>query len=195
MRFLVQPCHIALGADGHQGSGAGIGLRHRQSEIQRAGTERGETDAGFAGEMSLGGRHESGALLMAGQHETNTSITLQSLHKRDILLAGNAVDDVHAFVDEAFDEQVGDVAHMLLDGFSSGFSSGCSMVSVLVVSVFMRPHTNDCFVPSSITYRTFMLTMRVFVRCVVRRPLRGYCTSIARRRKGSPASTAAISYG
>ena len=51
----------------NQGSGAGIGLRHRQSEIQRAGTERGETDAGFAGEMSLGGRHESGALLMAGQ--------------------------------------------------------------------------------------------------------------------------------
>ena len=107
MRFLVQPCHIALGADGHQGSGAGIGLRHRQSEIQRAGPSVARQTPGLPVRCPWADAMNPAPCSWRVSHETNTSITLQSLHKRDVLLAGNAVDDVHAFVDEAFDEQVG----------------------------------------------------------------------------------------
>lgn len=77
--------------------------------------------------MALRGRHESGALLVPRQDEADASVALQSLHKGDVLLAGNAIDDVHAFVDEAFDEQVGDVA-LMCGGFLCGaFVRGCLM--------------------------------------------------------------------
>lgn len=69
--------------------------------------------------MALRGRHESGALLVPRQDEADASVALQSLHKGDVLLTGNAIDDVHAFVDEAFDEQVGDVA-LMCGGFLCG---------------------------------------------------------------------------
>ena len=127
VRFLVQAGHVALGADGYHGCGACVGLRDRQGEVQRTGAERCEAHARFAGQMALRGRHESGALLVPRQDEADASVALQSLHKGDVLLAGNAIDDVHAFVDEAFDEQVGDVA-LMCGGFLCGaFVRGCLM--------------------------------------------------------------------
>lgn len=36
---------------------------------------------------------------MAGQYETYASIAFQGFHQRDVLFAGNAINDVYAFVD------------------------------------------------------------------------------------------------
>ena len=103
-------------ADGDHRNGTGVGLRHRQGEIQCARSERGQADARFAGEMALRGGHEARSLLMAGQYETYASIAFQGFHQRDVLFAGNAINDVYAFVDQAFDEQVCDIAHMFVAG-------------------------------------------------------------------------------
>ena len=73
-------------------------------------------DTRFAGEMALRGGHEARSLLMAGQYETYASIAFQGFHQRDVLFAGNAINDVYAFVDQAFDEQVCDIAHMFVVG-------------------------------------------------------------------------------
>ncbi len=61
---------------------------------------------------------------MAGQHEADASVAFQRLHQRDVLLAGDAVDDVHALVDQTFDEQVGHIAHVLAFGFVIGLVIG-----------------------------------------------------------------------
>lgn len=66
--------------------------------------------------MALRGGHEARSLLMAGQYETYASIAFQGFHQRDVLFAGNAINDVYAFVDQAFDEQVCDIAHMFVAG-------------------------------------------------------------------------------
>ena len=58
-----------LAGDHHHRHGAEIGIGRAGGEIQRAGAERREADAGRAGEPSLGRRHEGRGLLVARQHQ------------------------------------------------------------------------------------------------------------------------------
>ena len=85
-----------------------VGRSRRQ--IERAGTQRRQADAGAPGETPVGGRHEAGGLLVPCQHQLDLRTPQQFQHV-EILLAGNGEDVFDALVLEGGDQQIGALAH------------------------------------------------------------------------------------
>ena len=79
-------------------------------EIERARSERGDADAGAAGEPAMGRRHESRRLLVPRQDQLDLRLP-QRLDDVEVLFAGNAEDAVDAFVLERCYQQIRTFAH------------------------------------------------------------------------------------
>ena len=88
-----------------------IGMRAEQrvsrpgGEVQRAGTERSDADAGLAGQTAVGRGHEGRPLLVPGQDQLDRRVA-QALDHIQVLLAGNAEDAIDALVLEGGNQQV-----------------------------------------------------------------------------------------
>ena len=82
-------------------------------QVAGAGTERGEADAGLAGEPAIGVGHEGRALLVPGRHEDDQLGTVERLAEVERLLAGDAEDELDALVLEAVDEELGGDARLV----------------------------------------------------------------------------------
>ena len=74
-------------------------------QIQRSGPERGDANARLAGEPSVGGGHERGGLLMAGQHELDRGLANRLDHV-EVLFPRNAKNPIDAFILEGGDQQI-----------------------------------------------------------------------------------------
>ena len=82
---------------------AELGVGGRRDEVGRPGPERGKTDARLAGQSSVRRRHETGGLFVPGQDQPDTR-PRQRIEEIEILFAGNAEDELDAFVLQCFDE-------------------------------------------------------------------------------------------
>ena len=89
---------------------AELRVRGAGREVERARAERGDADAGAAGEPAMRGRHEGGGLLVAREHQLDARLP-QRLDDVEVLLAGHAEDAVDAFVRERRDQQIRTFAH------------------------------------------------------------------------------------
>ena len=102
-----------LPGDHHHRHGAEQRVGRAGSEVERAGPERRDANAGFAGEPAIGRGHERGALLVPGQHQLDRG-SAQTLDHVEIFLAGNAEDAVDALVLQRGDNQVRTFGHAFL---------------------------------------------------------------------------------
>ncbi len=82
-----------------------MGVGGAGGEVQRAGTQGREADAGAAGEAAMGGGHEARRLLVAGQDQLDLGVA-QGFDDVEILLAGNPEDSVDPLVLEGGDEEI-----------------------------------------------------------------------------------------
>src|SRR6478752_3862890 len=74
-----------LAGDQDHRHGAEVRVGSAGGEVERAGTERGDAHAGFAGEPAVGRGHEGGGLLVAGDDELDRGGT-QRLDHVEVLL-------------------------------------------------------------------------------------------------------------
>ena len=95
-----------LAGDHEHRHGTELGVGGGGDEVGRAGAERGQADAGLAGESAIGGGHEAGGLLVAGQHQPDRGAR-ERVEQVEVFLARHAVDGVHTLVFEAADKEVG----------------------------------------------------------------------------------------
>src|SRR5690606_29156065 len=79
-------------------------------QVGGAGAERGQADAGLAGEAPPGRGHEPGGLLVAREHQADARAA-QRLQQGKRFLAGNPEDMVHALGLQRLDEEVGGLGH------------------------------------------------------------------------------------
>jgi hypothetical protein len=79
-------------------------------KVQRAGTERGKTDAGLAGQPAMRGGHEGRRLLMARQHQLDLRLP-QRLDQIEVFLAGNAEDALDTLILQRCDEDIRSLGH------------------------------------------------------------------------------------
>ena len=77
-----------LASDHEHGHAAELGVGGASDEIGRAGAERGEDDAGLAGQAADCGGHEGAGLLMAHEDQLDLGIA-ERLDEIKILLAGH----------------------------------------------------------------------------------------------------------
>ena len=92
---------------------AEMGVGRAGGEVERARAERGDADAGLAGEPAVGRGHEGGRLLVAGDDQLDRGVA-QALDDVEVLLAGHAEDALDALVLERADQQVGAFGHVPL---------------------------------------------------------------------------------
>ena len=106
-RLLVHAGEAGLAGERHQRGVVERRVADAGGEVAGAGTERGEADAGLAGEPARGVGHERRALLVAGRHEGDELRAVEGLAEVERLLAGDAEDELDALVLEAVDEELG----------------------------------------------------------------------------------------
>ncbi|MNV69427.1 hypothetical protein D3C71_1623370 [compost metagenome] len=104
----LEPCllgahHRLLPRDENHRPRAEVGIGRAGGEIQRARAERRQAYTGPAGEPAVGGGHECGRLLVAGEHQLDVRGP-ERLEKVQILLARDTKDAVDAFVLQRFDQ-------------------------------------------------------------------------------------------
>jgi hypothetical protein len=88
---------IRLGCDRHQGSTIQEGVRDSGDEVRGPGTERREADARAARQAAVYIGHESCALFVAGEDESDRAV-VEGVHQFEILFAWNPERDANAFV-------------------------------------------------------------------------------------------------
>ena len=86
-----------LAGDHHHRHGAEKGVGGARGEVQRARAERGDADAGLAGQPAVGRRHEGRRLLVPGQDQLDGGVA-QALDDVEVFFARNAEDALNAFV-------------------------------------------------------------------------------------------------
>jgi hypothetical protein len=98
LEFRLPAAHDALLAREHDHRhGAEQRVSRPGRQVQRAGTERCDADAGLTGQTAIGRGHEGRPLLVPGQDQLDRGVA-QALDNIEIFLAGNAEDAVDAFV-------------------------------------------------------------------------------------------------
>ena len=80
-----------------------VGVGHAGHQIGGPGPERGQAHAGPAGQPPVDVGHEGGRLLVAGGDEADLAVQ-QDVQDVDVLLAGEAENDLHALVFQTADE-------------------------------------------------------------------------------------------
>jgi hypothetical protein len=79
-------------------------------QIKRTGTQRCQADAGTSGETPVGGRHETGGLLVSRQYKLDLRAP-QRIQHVEILLARNGEDIFDALVFEGGHQEIGAFCH------------------------------------------------------------------------------------
>ena len=79
-------------------------------KIERAGAKRGDADTGLAGQPAIGGGHEGGRLLMAGQDKLDRRAA-DKFDDVEIFLARNAKNPIDPFVLQGRNEQIRTFGH------------------------------------------------------------------------------------
>jgi hypothetical protein len=100
-----------LTGDHHHGHGAKQGKGRARRQVERAWAERGETDAGPAGQPAMRRRHEGCRLFMAGHHQLDGGAS-ERLDDIEVLFAGNPEDLPDALVLQCGYQQFGTVHRM-----------------------------------------------------------------------------------
>ena len=95
-----------LAGDHDHRHGAEIGVGRAGGEIQRAGAERRQADAGRSREPPLRGRHEGRGLFVARQHQLDLGMP-QRLDHREVFLARQPEDALDTFVFQRRYQKVG----------------------------------------------------------------------------------------
>ena len=95
-----------LAGDHHHRHRAEQRIGRAGREVERAGAERREADAGLAGQAPMGRRHERRRLLVPGQHQLDRRAA-QRFDDVEILLARNPEDLLDALVLERGDDEFG----------------------------------------------------------------------------------------
>jgi hypothetical protein len=97
-------CRALFLAGQHQHRhGAEMGIGRGGGEIQRAGPERRQADAGMAGQAAVGRGHEGGGLLVPGQYELYLRMA-QRFQDVEVFFARQREDAVDAFVFQCRDQ-------------------------------------------------------------------------------------------
>jgi hypothetical protein len=97
--------HRLLAGDHQHRHAAEVGVCGGSHEIRRAGAERGQADAGAAGQAAVGRRHEAGDLFMPREDQLDRG-SAQRFEQVEVFFPGNAEHVFHAFGFERFHEQV-----------------------------------------------------------------------------------------
>ena len=100
-----------LAGDHDHRHGAEMGVGGAGREVERAGAERRDAHARPAGEPAVGGGHEGGGLLVAGEDELDRG-GAQRLDDVEVLLARHAEDAVHPLVLQCRDQQIRTLGHL-----------------------------------------------------------------------------------
>ena len=79
-----------LPSDHQHRHAAKLGIGRCSSEISRARAQSGKANSGLAGKTTISRSHETGCLLMAGQHQLDFFGSRQAIEKIQIFLARNA---------------------------------------------------------------------------------------------------------
>ena len=103
------PDRLLAGDHDHR-HGAEMGVGRSRREVQRARPEGRDADARLAGEPAVGGGHEGGRLLVAGQHQLDRG-GAQRLDHVEVLLARDAEDALDALVLERRDQEIRTFGH------------------------------------------------------------------------------------
>jgi hypothetical protein len=112
MSPLLARLHRLLAGDHHHRHRAQLGIGGRGDEVGGAGSERGETDPGLAGEAAVGRGHEARTLFVSREHELDAR-GAQRLEQIEVLLAGNAENVLDSFGFQRPHEQVRRLHHAL----------------------------------------------------------------------------------
>ncbi len=107
-----------LAGDHDQGHTPELRVRRGGHEVGGPRTESGQAHAGFSGQTAVGGRHESGALFVAGQYQLDGRGP-EGFEQIQVFFSGNAEHVLHTFVLQGANEQIGcfdifEVGHRLL---------------------------------------------------------------------------------
>ena len=94
-----------LSGDHYHGHGAQLGVGGGGHEVGGTGAKGGHADTGLAGETAIGGGHETGRLLMTGNHQFDFGAA-QGLQQVQVFFAGNGKDVFNAFGFQGTDEQI-----------------------------------------------------------------------------------------
>ena len=94
-----------LAGDHDHGHGAQLGIGSGGHEVGGAGAQGGHADTGLAGESTIGGRHETGGLLMAGNHQFDFRAA-QGLQQVQVFFPGDGEDVFNPFGFQGANEQI-----------------------------------------------------------------------------------------
>ena len=127
-RLAAAPDRLLSGDHDHRHR-AQMRVGRSRRQIERAGTQRRQADAGAPGETAVGGRHEAGGLFVPRQHQLDLRAP-QRLQHVEILLAGNGEDAFDALVLERGDQQIGAFCHAAETPLApvAAFSARCGNV-------------------------------------------------------------------
>ena len=122
-RLAAAPDRLLSGDHDHRHR-AQMRVGRGRRQVERAGTQRGQADAGAPGETAVGGGHEAGGLLVPRQHQLYLRAPQQLQHV-EIFLAGNREDAFDALVLERGDQQIGALCQAAVAPFApaSAFSA------------------------------------------------------------------------
>ena len=111
LEFRLTAAHDAfLSGQHHHRHRAEQRVGRARREIERAGTERGDTDAGLSRQPAIGRRHEGRGLFMPGHDQLDRRFS-EAFDDVEIFLAGNAEDAIHALILKRGNQQVGAFGH------------------------------------------------------------------------------------
>ena len=125
-RLAAAPDRL-LSGDHHHRHRAEMRVGRRRRQIERAGAERRQADAGAPGEAAIGGRHEAGGLFVPRQHQLDLRAP-QRVENVEILLAGNGKDVFDALVLERGDQKIAGFGHATEAPLVAAFSARCGSV-------------------------------------------------------------------
>ena len=126
VRLLVHALEVALAGERDQRRAVEVGVGHRGDQVQRAGAERPQADAGAAGQAPVDVGHVGAALLVADGHELDRGV-VERLVEVERLLARDAEHVRDALGLEALDEDVRSLAlgHLAATYLSHEFWNLC----------------------------------------------------------------------
>ena len=94
-----------LAGDHDHGHGAQLGVGGGGHEVGGAGTKSGHAHTGLAGESTIGGCHEAGGLLVAGNHQFDFRAA-QGLQQVQVFFPGDGEDVFNPFGFQGANEQI-----------------------------------------------------------------------------------------
>ena len=109
VRFLVDAIEARLRDERDERVRVELGVRDPEHQVDRAGTEGGQADAGLAGERTVRVGHERSAALVSRGDEPDRAVG-ERVDRVEVLLAGEAEDELDALVLEALDDHARDGA-------------------------------------------------------------------------------------